>query len=231
MDSTVQIKGIREGLLVTLSDGDWPTVFSAFLSHIDKQVNFLKGGKIYIDVGNQVLHVVELSKLKDAVSERSLTLWGVLSNSPTTEQTAQLLGLATRLSRPSRQTRYRESIDADIDYKESESALMVRRTLRSGYSLKHPGHIVIIGDINLGAEVIASGSVVIWGKLRGVVHAGAEGDTNANVYALDLSPTQLWIAGQNATLPLKRIKQQPESARLRDGEVVVETWNPGKKIE
>jgi septum site-determining protein MinC len=229
MIPSVQIKGVREGLLVTLGEGDWPDILAALLSHFDKQVNFLKGGKIYIDVGNQVLHAIELSRLRDAVSERGLTLWGVLSSSPTTEQTAQLLGLATRLSRPSRQTQYRESIVPDTNLQDGEAAVMLRRTLRSGYSLKHDNHVVVIGDVNPGAEIIAGGSVIVWGKLRGAVHAGAEGDTNATISALDFSPTQLRIAGYIAQLPGKRGKPQPESARLLDGKVVVEAWNPGKK--
>ncbi len=229
MIPSVQIKGVREGLLVTLGDGDWSAMLAALLSHIDKQVDFLRGGKIYIDVGSQVLHAVELSRLRDAVSERGLNLWGVLSSSPTTEQTAQLLGLATRLSRPSRQTQFRESSAPETNLQDGEAAVMVRRTLRSGYSLKHANHVVIIGDINPGAEIIAGGSVVVWGKLRGVVHAGAEGDEHATVSALDFSPTQLRIAGQIAQLPGKRGKSQPESARILDGKVVVEAWNPGKK--
>ena len=85
------------------------------------------------------------------------------------------------------------------------------------------GPVVVIGDVNPGAEIVSAGDVVVWGRLRGMVHAGANGDENAVVCALDLSPTQLRIAGKIALTPKRRGKPQPEIARLQDGQVVAET--------
>ena len=223
MQPKVQIKGIREGLLVTLGDGEWPDIRAALLQHLGQQGDFLRGGKLAIDVGNQALNAVELGGLRDVLSEKGMSLWAVLSNSPKTTQTAQALGLATRLSKPipDRAQKLPETRLFD-----GEEAVLVKRTLRSGYSLEHPGHVVVIGDVNPGAEIVAGGDVVVWGRLRGVVHAGAEGDEQAVVCALDLSPTQLRIAGQIALSPQRRGKAQPEIAHLRNGQVVAEVWNP-----
>jgi septum site-determining protein MinC len=154
-----------------------------------------------------------------------LALWAVLSNSPTTVQTSQTLGLATRISKP-RPDLTPARVDTHIQ--DGESAILVRRTIRSGFSIKHGGHVIILGDINPGAEVIAGGNIIVWGKLRGMVHAGAEGDTTAVVCALDLSPTQLRIAGQIAPAASRKGKPQPEIARMQNGVVVSETWNPKK---
>ena len=225
MHPNVQIKGIREGLLVVLGEGDWEEIRSNLLEQIDQQSEFLKGARLVLDVGNHVLKAVELSSLRDALSERNLGLWAVLSNSPTTELTAQTLGLATRLSKP-RQERDTRPVDSSLQT--GEGAVLVRRTLRSGTSLHFAGHIVVIGDVNPGAEVIASGDVVVWGRLRGVVHAGAAGDENAVVCALDLAPMQLRIAGQIAIPPQRRGKPQPEMARLKDGQVVADAWSTKK---
>ena len=225
MHPNVQIKGIREGLLVVLGEGDWEEIRSNLLEQIDQQSDFLKGARLVLDVGNHVLKAVELSSLRDALSERNLGLWAVLSNSPTTELTAQTLGLATRLSKP-RQERDTRPVDSSLQT--GEGAVLVRRTLRSGTSLHFAGHIVVIGDVNPGAEVIASGDVVVWGRLRGVVHAGAAGDENAVVCALDLAPMQLRIAGQIAIPPQRRGKPQPEMARLKDGQVVADAWSTKK---
>lgn len=74
------------------------------------------------------------------------------------------------------------------------STLYHTGTLRGGQSLQHVGNIVLIGDVNPGAELVASGDIVVFGALRGVAHAGAQGDVKARVYALDLAPTQLRIA-------------------------------------
>jgi septum site-determining protein MinC len=224
--SKVQIKGIREGLLVLPGEGSWEEIHDAILTQIDEQADFLKGGRLAIDLGNHVLKAAEMGKLRDEISERGLVLWAVLSNSPTTERTAQALGLATRLSKP-RPERSTQPLETTLHG--GEGAIVVRRTLRSGYSLQHSGHVVVIGDVNPGAEIIASGDVIVWGHLRGMVHAGAEGNDDAVVCALDLAPTQLRIGGLIATTPGHRGKPQPELARVKDGQVVAETWNPKRK--
>ena len=83
-----------------------------------------------------------------------------------------------------------------------------------------------MGDVNPGAEIIAGGSVIIWGRCQGVVQAGSEGDQDATVSALDLNPTQLRIAGIIAISPKRKGKPQPEIAKIVDGTVMAETWNP-----
>jgi septum site-determining protein MinC len=67
-------------------------------------------------------------------------------------------------------------------------------TLRGGQTLQQIGNIVIVGDVNPGAELVASGDIVVFGALRGTAHAGAQGDASARVVALELAATQLRIA-------------------------------------
>jgi septum site-determining protein MinC len=110
---------------------------------------------------------------------------------------------------------------------DDETALWVSKTLRSGTRIEFASHIVILGDVNPGAEVIAGGSVIVWGRVRGVVHAGAQGNQQAVVGALDLSPTQLRIAGEIAVAPERRSKPQPEIVRLKNGRLQAEPWTPG----
>jgi len=226
----IEIKGVREGLLVTTGEGEWQDISQNLLTHLNARKDFLKGAKLYINVGNQILNAVELGHLRDEISDTGLTLWGVLSNSPKTETTAQLLGLATKISKPSQTTRFRNSSSADTTLKDGEPAVMVRRTLRSGYKLQNEGNIVVLGDINPGAEVIAGGSIIVWGRLRGLVHAGAGGDSTASVCALDLSPTQIRINDQIIMISARHGRSQPEIAQIKDGEIIVETWNAGKMI-
>jgi septum site-determining protein MinC len=226
MRPTVQIKGIREGLLVVLGDGEWEDVRKSFLEHIDQQVEFLRGARLALDVGNHILKAVDLGQLRNVLSDREISLWAVLSNSPTTEQTAQTLGLATRIPKPRPERSMRAM---DTTFNDGEGAILVYRTLRSGYKLEYPGHVVVIGDVNPGAEIIAGGNVVVWGHLRGMVHAGAEGDEGAIVCALELVPTQLRIAGQIAITPKRKGKSLPEMARVHEGRVVAEAWSPKGK--
>lgn len=218
----IQIKGLRDGLLVTLGEGGWSILHSSLILQIDEKPEFFKGAKLALDVGNQELHVSEMTDLRDELSEREIILWAVLSNSPTTENTAQMLGLATRLSK------VRPDTPVQVKPVRSEdSAMWVKRTVRSGVRLEYEGNVVVLGDVNPGAEVVAGGSIVVWGRLRGVVHAGATGDTDAVVCALDLSPTQLRIAAEIATTPERRSQPVPEMARLKDGHLIAEPWKPG----
>lgn len=217
--SLVQIKGIREGLLVSLGDAGWPVVQRALMERIEQQISFFQGARLALDVGNQVLHVAELGKLRDQLSDRGITLWAVISNSPVTENTSQILGLATRIhkARP-QEMQAAKGID-------DESALWVNKTLRSGTRIEYAGHVVVFGDVNIGAEVIAGGSVIVWGRLRGVVHAGAQGNSNAVVCALDLSPMQLRIANEIAIPPERNERvPKPEIVQLKDGRLQAEPW-------
>lgn len=220
----VHIKGIKDGLLVTLGEGTWQELETALYHQVEERAAFFQGARVALDVGNHIIRAVEMSALRDRLSERGITLWAVLSSSLVTEQTAQVLGLATRISVP-RPERSVKSLDTNL---EGEGAIFVHRTLRSGFKVSHRGHIVVIGDVNPGAEIIAGGSVIVWGRLRGVVHAGAEGDESAVVCALDLEPMQLRIAGLVAVPPRKRGKVEPELARIVSGQVTAEPWKQTK---
>ncbi len=104
--------------------------------------------------------------------------------------------------------------------------LLVRRNLRSGQQLRHYGNVVIIGDVNAGAEVIATGDIIVVGALRGLAHAGAVGNDDSIVAAYYLRPTQLRVANYIGRAPdqQERNYQGPEVARVRDGRVVVEPY-------
>jgi septum site-determining protein MinC len=221
ISSQIKIKGIREGLLINMSDGEWPELEQSLLAHIDSQGEFLKGAQITIEIGNQILKAADLGHLRDVLSDRGIALRAVLTNSPTTEIAAQDLGLATRLSTP-RPERTTHSLDTKLT---GDEAILVQRTLRSGHNISYFGHVIIIGDVNPGAEIIAGGNVVVWGRLRGTVHAGAEGNSDAIICALDLSPTQLRIAEQISVEMQKKKKSRPEVARLVNDQVIAEPWD------
>ncbi|MEA4908435.1 MAG: septum site-determining protein MinC [Chloroflexi bacterium] len=218
---TVQIKGVRDGLVIALSEASWPDQQAALLTHINERAAFFKGARIALDVGTQILHAAELGALRDRLSDYGITLWAVLSSSPTTEQTAQTLGMATRLSVP-RPERNIRPLDTNLP---GEAAVMVARTLRSGFRVAYEGHIVVLGDVNPGAEIVAGGSIIVWGKLRGSVQAGSEGNPDATICALEMNPTQIRIADIIGNLRPRRGKPQPEIARIIDGQVVTEIWN------
>ena len=96
-------------------------------------------------------------------------------------------------------------------------------TLRGGQTLHHTGNIVVVGDVNPGAELVATGDILVFGRLAGIAHAGAQGDASSRIFALDLVATQLristFIAAEEG--PQRRGTRGAEAAIVRDGQIVV----------
>ena len=93
-----------------------------------------------------------------------------------------------------------------------------RGTLRGGQTLQQLGSIVVVGDVNPGAEIVATGDIVVFGALRGTAHAGAQGDASARVFALELAATQLRIAAFIATDDGGRGRPREPEVAFVDGE-------------
>jgi septum site-determining protein MinC len=221
--SIVQIKGIRDGLLATFTDAPWEDQRIALLLQIDERPSFFQGARLAMDVGTQALRVNDLVDLRDLLSERNVALWAVISESPLTEQTSQLLGLATRISKP-RPEEQRQFIDTITD----DTALFIPKTVRSGTRIEFPGHIVIVGDVNPGAEIVAEGNVIVWGRVRGMIHAGSKGDRSAFICALDLSANQLRIADEVSAMLKPQKDPKPEVASINsEGRLQAELWHTG----
>jgi septum site-determining protein MinC len=228
----ITIKGIRQGLLVTLGDEDWANrTWGAELRALEARLGaspaFFRGGRVALDVGGRGLSRSELEGARALLDRHQVELWAVVSSDPATEAAAQELGLVIELGLP--EPRRPESVpEGGEEAVPVAEGLVVRRTLRSGQSLRHPGHIVVIGDVNPGAEVVAGGDIVVWGRVRGLVHAGALGDEGAVICALDLAPMQLRIAGTIARSPEeRRRKPVPEMATAHEGQIVAVPWDAG----
>lgn len=213
-----EIKGIQEGLIISFNDGEWIKIKEALFNRIEEQENFFNGAKIALDIGDHELHAAEMGSLRDSLSDKKITLWAVISSSLITQHSARMLGIETSLPKTKKETPSSENKQG------GENAIYFHKTLRSGVKVCYEGHVVVLGDINPGAEIVAGGSVIVWGRIAGVVHAGAEGDTKAVVCALDLNPTQLRIAGLISISPKRKGKTYPEIARIIDDKVVAESW-------
>ncbi|WP_338253633.1 septum site-determining protein MinC [Dictyobacter halimunensis] len=115
------------------------------------------------------------------------------------------------------------------DARESTDTLFIRRTVRSGQAIHHDSNVVVLGDVNPGAEIVAGGDIIVWGVLRGMVHAGYPDNENAIVCSLQLSPVQLRIAHLLSRPPEGfEAQPRPEVATIREGQIVVETWVSGR---
>jgi len=105
-----------------------------------------------------------------------------------------------------------------------ERLLIVDRSLRSGQKVEHSGDVLILGDVNKDAEVVAVGNIIIMGTLRGIAIAGALGDEDAVVVALKMEPQQIRIGKKIAiSEESERVSPgYPEVAKVEDGMIVLE---------
>ncbi len=219
---TMEIKGTKDGILINLEEQEWSRARQKLIEHINENMAFFEGARLILDVGDLILRAKDLGELRDSLANHGVLLTGMLSNSLVTQETAQLLGLSTSLKKPA--PKPKNSMQPLDTHLQGESAVMVHRTMRSGFKVAYQGHVVVLGDVNPGAEIIASGSIVVWGRLRGTAHAGAEGDQTAVVCALELSPTQLRIASKVATTPQDQEQAQPEIASIKEDQIIAEPW-------
>ncbi|MDH4135823.1 MAG: septum site-determining protein MinC [Anaerolineae bacterium] len=253
-DDRVLIRGTSEGLVITLGAGDLGTLLRELDERLSSTASFFRGGRVALHVGPRELTTEELEALGQTISRNGVSLWAVIGKNAATQAAAEALGLETTFSSqatpspavaspPSREPRpgrdegpVLSGVEGQLETEVEDAALrlaqdmdlgvLVRRTLRSGQVIQHPGHVVVIGDVNPGAEIIAGGDVMVWGKLRGIVHAGATGDDGAVVCALSLAPLQLRIGNHIARAPEGRegLPERPEMASVQDGEIVAEPW-------
>ena len=224
MGAAVSVKGIREGVLITLEAGDLPELLTELEGLVDSRKDFFRGGKVALEVGDLELAVEDVGRVCQIFAEREVAVWAIISTQPATRAATRESGLDTAFPSP---TPEYSPIDDPIPELASGRGVLVRRTLRSGQTVEYVGHIVVLGDVNPGAEVIAGGDVIVWGHLRGIVHAGAIGNPGCSVCALDLSPTQLRIGNHIARPPDSGRKSRvvnPERAFVSDGQIVAERW-------
>lgn len=203
-NEAVLFKGTREGIHIYLSDEvDFPQVVTSLEDRLSHSGNFFRGAHIVINTGRRLLSHDQVEVVRQVLKQHD----GV-----------HLLRLEQ--AKP-------ERVPSEM------TALVIEKTIRSGQQFYHPGHIVIVGDVNPGGEVIADGNIVILGGLRGSAHAGYAGRQEAIVAATSMEPSQVSIAGTWARQPddasAKSGRRTPEVARLRDGQIVIEPYQHGQE--
>ena len=181
-------------------------------------------GSLWLHLADRVLTLPELRAIQDLLGEGDFLLERVQAETALGLVAAAALGLETGLSQT--------NTTPEPARTEPERLTIHRGTLRSGDHLEVDGSVLVLGDVNPGARVSAAGDVRIWGRLRGVAHAGSGGNQQARIVALQLRPLQLRIAGAVARGP----EDQPpagfcEQAVLRGGAIAIEPAEPQWPVE
>jgi septum site-determining protein MinC len=218
------LKGSRTGLLLTLEPGYvWSQVLEVLAARLAESPTFFQGALLSVDTRRRALEPQEVAELQALLAPYEMAFKEVGSDE--LHDPRALPSGATRAA-PAGDTTPTLAIRAN----DAANTLLTRRTIRSGQRLRYESSVVIMGDVNAGAEVIAGGDVLVWGTLRGTVHAGYPGNEEAVVCALALAPVQLRI-GKLASRPPDDgalPPQLPEVASVKNGQIVVESWNAGR---
>ncbi len=222
----LKIKGINDGLLMTLPDSSWEECCEAVRETIGDNVGFYAGGNLFLDAGNLDVRVIEITSLRNELEKNNIHLKGIFSHSEKTMQNCRSLGLMTEPAVTKKSFR-KETIEEQQPNKGiGEPAYLVNRTVRSGTVIDRKETIVILGDVNPGAEIRSEKNIIAIGTVRGRVSAGSAGNSDAYIAASDFDNAQVMI-GEAMTLVRKGDFQKSASGLLmvrnKFGEIEIDT--------
>jgi septum site-determining protein MinC len=217
------IKGLKGGPTFLFDDqAPFAHVTKAVAEELERANGFFRDSPVVLHFGNRLLSKEEWWELKDVLHRAGLLLRYAVATDSVSRELLYKEGLAVRESMllPSSEQKKTQTTQGG-------TALYLRRNLRSGQKQVFDGDVVLVGDINQGAEILAGGDVVVFGTVRGVVHAGYPDNKEAVVVALNLIPLQLRIGpliARSDERQYHRRAASPEVARVKDELIVIEPY-------
>ena len=203
--SCISINLKKEETLVKIEDN---ATKEEIINELDEKMvelaKLYKDEKTPIRVTGKILSDDELQEVKSNITEHL--------NVTVSFDTPTSLGLHSIIRS------YKENI-------ENSETLFHTGSLRSGQRLEFDGSIVVIGDVNAGAEIVAGDNIIVQGALRGLAHAGAKGNKGAIVTAGLLDAVQVRISNivreidKNEELSVNRA-----FICVKGNKIKIETW-------
>src|SRR5438552_1255067 len=234
VQGNIAIKGTRNGLLLTLEpETPFSELLTALSHRLSEAPGFFRGASLALDTRRRDLRVSERTQLEELLANYQMSVTSLeqmlVAKQYDPGAIAPAPGVSSNLSIAAEIPGEQTLVQTDrLDPRDSDDTLFLRRTIRSGQAIQHASNVVILGDVNPGAEIVASGDIIVWGVLRGMVHAGYPNNENAIVCALVLAPVQLRIAHLLSRPPDGyQIQARPEFATIKNGQIVVEAWLNG----
>lgn len=187
----------------------------------------LRGGVTLI-CGTWPLRPADFQRLRDLLETVSLSLRSVRCLEEGARVAAASVGLAVERRPPMDGPPDGAGTAPPVNEGAGTAELSIHQgTVRSGDHRHAVGSLLVLGDVNPGGQVSATGHVMVWGRLRGIAHAGRSGDQTACIVALHLHPLQLRIADQVARGP----EEAPppglaEKAHLVNGRIQIDPADP-----
>ena len=196
MTEAVTFKMTKNGLSVILDESlDFLTVKKLLKKKLEESEEFFKGAKLKTVIKGRELDTKEFNAIKDLIFEK---------------------------------TGFDDITEDIVTFDWSNNTVegktkFYRGTMRCGNSICFKGNVVVMGDVNPGAEIIATGNVLVTGVIKGTVHAGAKGNRNAIVSAQGIYPTQLRIADLITVSPEEKAQKLThfETAYIKDNNIYI----------
>ena len=222
----LKIKGINDGLLMTLPNLSWEQCCEAVRETIIDNVSFYTGANLFLDAGDLDIRVIEITSLRNELERNGIYLKGIFGKSEKTMQNCRSLGLMTEPS-VSKKSFRKDIIEESQQAKEiGETAYLVNRTVRSGTMIERKESIVVIGDVNPGAEIISEKNIVVLGTVRGRLAAGSSGGADVYIAAVGFDNAQVIVNGAFALIQREEIEKKTSGllmVRNKFGEIEIET--------
>ena len=207
-EDIVKLKGTKTGLQISFAPG---VTFQAIEKNIKRKLEsgsgfFMRG--TVVEIAPNLLRHADWERLRVLFRRHGIVF---RMSKPSVDKPADsLLEEAAKKKKKARE-------------REVEQMVVVDRTLRGGQEIRTESSVLVCGNVNPGAQIIAGGSIDIRGTCRGLVHAGAFGNSKAFIIADRLMPRQIRIANFIARSPDQpETSDKAERASIKDGQIVIE---------
>ncbi len=206
----ISIKQNKKGTFLDLSEQDFcgENFVAEFSNFANERASFLSGNSVSIilpDASADTEVKTILSQIKEELNKNNISLKSIMTKDE------NLVASSLDSTEPLKEEQAGQSDKEIIDTSELPETLYIEANLRSGQMVRYPGNVFVLGDVNPSAEIVAAGDIVVWGHLRGIAHAGANGDRNAKIIALEISSGQIRIADE-----ITALKAAEKEAKITD---------------
>jgi len=241
LQDTIRIRATQHGVSIVCDpNASIAELTGAIRTRLQSHAQFYRHADIKLNVGDRELETEDVATLREVLEkEFQLRLSGVVCSPDTLlKRFEREIGCAAEfpssVSSVVRSDVAEEKPDPEPEIRFDdglEETMIVRQTCRSGEKFSSPGSLVVLGNVNPSAEVVAQRDIVVMGVLRGNAHAGAGGNTDAVIIALALEPKQLRIAGHLGLPPVVEESHgrsgsavAPEIAYVENNRIVLEPY-------
>jgi len=200
MDNAVIIKGLNHGIVVVLDpEIEYNLLKEKIAQKFRESAKFLGNAQMALKFEGRELSDLQQREILDIIGENSdLHIACVLSDDQSLDNKFQ------KFLENNQESNSNSNINGQL----------FKGNLRSGQSLESQHSIIVIGDVNPGASIVSNGNIIIIGTLKGTVFAGASGNENAFVFALDMNPVQIRISDTIARAPDDPTKIEGKEAKI-----------------